>query len=130
MKAHFILYVSDQKASARFYEEVLGAKPRLDAPGMTEFQLDGGCVLGLMPEAGIKRLLGARLPDPAQAAGTPRAELYLLTDDPAGFHKRALDSGAAELSPLARRDWGHEAAYSLDRDGHVLAFAREIERPG
>lgn len=25
------------------------------------------------------------------------------------------------------RDWGHEAAYSLDPDGHVLAFARVHE---
>ena len=28
-----------------------------------------------------------------------------------------------ELDPLRARDWGHLAAYSLDPDGHVLAFA-------
>ena len=92
---------------------------------MTEFRLGPGAVLGLMPAAGIKRLLGDRLPDPGLAAGVPRAELYLVTDDPRAYHQRALDGGAQELSPLAPRDWGHEAAYSLDRDGHVLAFARE-----
>jgi catechol 2,3-dioxygenase-like lactoylglutathione lyase family enzyme len=125
MKAHFILYVADQKASAGFYERVLAMRPQVDVPGMTEFRLHDGCVLGLMPEVGIKRLLGDRLPDPAAAAGIPRAEVYLLVADPAAYHRRALDNGATELSPLSSRDWGHEAAYCLDPDGHVLAFARE-----
>lgn len=127
MLAHLILYVSDQKASASFYARALALKPRLDVPGMTEFQLGADTVLGLMPAAGIKRLLGAALPDPASAAGVPRAELYLLVDDPADGHRRALENGAKELSALAPRDWGHEAAYSLDPDGHVLAFARETQ---
>lgn len=123
MTPHFILYVRDQAASARFYRAVLARAPRLDVPGMTEIEL-GGAVLGLMPEAGVKRLLGDALPDPAAARGAPRAELYVLVDDPAAFHARALAHGARELSPLAPRDWGHVAAYSLDPDGHVLAFAR------
>jgi len=122
--AHLILYVADQKRSARFYAAALARTPRLDVPGMTEFDLGGGAVLGLMPAAGIKRLLGDALPDPAAASGVPRAELYLLVDDPAAAHRRALDAGARELSPLGPRGWGHDAAYSLDPDGHVLAFAR------
>lgn len=126
MQAHLILYVADQKTSAGFYERALALKPRLDVPGMTEFQVGADAVLGLMPVAGIKRLLGAALRDPASAAGAPRAELYLLVDDPASCHRRALENGAKELSALAPRDWGHEAAYSLDPDGHVLAFARGL----
>lgn len=126
MKVHAILYAADQKASAAFYERVLALKPRLNVPGMTEFRLGEDAVLGIMPAAGIKRLLGDALPDPARAAGIPRAELYLIVEDPAAGHRRALENGAKELSPLAPRDWGHEAAYSLDPDGHVLAFAREL----
>jgi hypothetical protein len=37
-----------------------------------------------------------------------------------------LTAGAKELSAMAARDWGHAAAYSLDPDGHVLAFAKEL----
>ena len=121
---HFILYTSDQDASTAFYSRVLGLQPRLQVPGMTEFELPGGGVLGLMPEAGIRRLLGDAIPDPATAAGTPRSELYLVVDDAEAFHRRALSSGARELSPVLGRDWGHAAGYSLDRDGHVLAFAQ------
>ncbi|MBS0465430.1 MAG: VOC family protein [Proteobacteria bacterium] len=121
--AYFILYVADQQYSATFYEAALGIAPRLHVPGMTEFDLPGGGVLGLMPEHGIVRLLGPALPDPALARGIARAELYLLVDDPAQCHARALRAGARELSALAHRSWGHTAAYALDPDGHVLAFA-------
>ena len=121
--AHLILYVADQRRSAAFYAQALGFAPRLDVPGMTEFALGGGAVLRLMPVAGIRRLLGDPLPDPARAAGVPRAELYLRVDDVDGAHARALAAGARELSPPAPRDWGDIASYALDPDGHVLAFA-------
>jgi len=120
---HFILYVRDQERSRAFYEEVLAMAPRLHLPGMTEFELGDGCILGLMPAAGIKRLLGEKLPDPDNGDGIPRAELYLLVDDPAAYHRRSIEHGAIELSPLEERNWGDRAAYSLDPDGHVLAFA-------
>jgi len=120
-----ILYVADQRRSAEFYGSVLGKVPALDVPGMTEFRLNDGAVLGLMPEKGIIKLLPA-MPDPAAAAGIPRVEAYFTVADPAQYHARALAAGGRELSPLAARDWGHEAAYSLDPDGHVLAFARVL----
>lgn len=121
---HFILYVSNQEESTDFYATVLGIPPRLHVPGMTEFDLPGGAVLGLMPEAGIKRLLGDALPDPATGTGIPRAELYIVVDDALSFHRRALTAGARELSHVQYRDWGDEVGYLLDTDGHVLAFAR------
>jgi catechol 2,3-dioxygenase-like lactoylglutathione lyase family enzyme len=123
-RAHFIFYVRDQSASTAFFRLVLARAPTLEVPGMTEFELGPGAVLGLMPEAGIVRLLGASV-DPGRAGGAPRAELYVLVDDPAAYHVRALAAGGRELSALAVRDWGHEAAYCADPDGHVLAFARE-----
>jgi catechol 2,3-dioxygenase-like lactoylglutathione lyase family enzyme len=122
-RAHFILYVRDQAASRDFYRRVLDVAPSLDVPGMTELPLAGGAVLGLMPERGITRLLGDSV-DPTRAGGAPRAELYLVVDDPAAYAARALAAGAREVSPLAPRDWGHTVAYVLDPDGHVLAFAR------
>ena len=119
--AHAILYVRDQAASTAFYARALGVAPTLDVPGMTELPLTPGAVLGLMPEAGIARLLGVSPP-----AGSGRAELYLVVDDPGAAHARAIAAGARELSPLQPRGWGHEAAYCLDPDGHVLAFARPL----
>lgn len=123
-KAHIILYVSDQAKSTKFYSAVLNVAPTLDVPGMTEFTLNDGCILGLMPEKGIKSLLGEAIPDPANARGVPRAELYLRVDDPNTFHQRAIKCGAKELSPVDKRNWGDIAGYSLDSDGHVIAFAK------
>ncbi len=125
----FIFYIADQERSTRFYSQVLGIEPRLHVPGMTEFDLPGGGALGLMPEQGVRRLLGEALPDPGETRGIPLAELYLLMDDPSLFHARALAAGATELSPLLPRDWGHLAAYSLDPDGYVLAFASRGAQP-
>lgn len=126
-KAHFIFYVRDQGLSATFYAEVLGTQPRLHVPGMTEFELGDGLVLGLMPQANAHRLLGDCI-DQSPSSHDPkaRAELYLHVDEVRRWHDRALAAGARELSAPAVRDWGHEAAYSLDPDGHVLAFARAL----
>lgn len=124
MRAHFILYVADQRRSAAFYTAVLALAPTLDVPGMTEFALGPGTVLGLMPEAGIVRLLGSAIRDPAAGAGVPRAELYLRVEAPEAYLARALAAGARELSPLLPRDWGDVACYLADPDEHVIAFAR------
>lgn len=125
-KTHLILYVKDQARSTAFYSQVLDCDPLLNVPGMTEFILSENNILGLMPVSGIKRLLGEHLPDPARAAGIPRCEVYLYVKHPMDFHQRAIEAGAIELSGLEKRDWGDRAAYSLDPDGHVLAFAEEI----
>ncbi len=128
-EAHFILYVADQEKSTIFYGKVFGKAPRLNVPGMTQFDLPGGSILGLMPAAGIKRLLGDSLPDPQSAAGTPRSELYLLVGDPSAYLQRAINAGAVELSPVLPRDWGDNAGYCLDLDAHVLAFAHPNQKP-
>ncbi|MCO4746101.1 MAG: VOC family protein [Proteobacteria bacterium] len=121
MSAHFILYVADQAVSTAFYAEALGKQPRLDVPGMTEFELSEGAILGLMPVDGVAGLF-----EGAVHTGTrqhSRAELYLRVEDPAAAHDRAVQAGATGLSPIQLRDWGDQAAYSRDPDGHILAFA-------
>jgi catechol 2,3-dioxygenase-like lactoylglutathione lyase family enzyme len=124
--AQIILYVRDQERATKFYDAVLGVAPILHVPNMTEYRLATGCILGLMPSASIVRLLAGAIPDPESANGVPRAELYLMVDEPQAYLDRALAAGATGLSPLQPHDWGHEAAYCLDLDRHVLAFAREI----
>lgn len=128
MRAHIILYVESQSVSTDFYRYVLELEPVLNVPGMTEFKLSDTCVLGLMPEAGIKKLLGDALPDPKEGRGIPRAEIYLHVKDVSVDFERALEKGAKPLSQLTLRDWGDAVAYCLDLDGHVLAFAQKDVR--
>jgi uncharacterized glyoxalase superfamily protein PhnB len=123
MNSWLIFYVKDQDKSMKFYRSVLAQEPDLHVPGMSEFKLSEQTSLGLMPESGIKKLLNEHLPDPEKTNGAARAELYLSVENPNAYHQRALLQGAVELSPLLKRNWGDEVAYSLDPDGHVLAFA-------
>ncbi|MEZ4653650.1 MAG: hypothetical protein R3E12_08670 [Candidatus Eisenbacteria bacterium] len=72
-RSHLILFVRDQDRSTDFYRHVLDREPRLHVPGMTEFPLPGGAILGLMPErsdpspAGetVSRCRRAALPAPS-----------------------------------------------------------------
>lgn len=124
MKIHIILYVSDQQLSTDFYSKIFNKTPRLNVPGMTEFTLNDDCILGLMPEGGIKKLLGDPMPDPSLGKGIPRAEIYLYVDDPHLYFEKAIHIGAKKLSPVLNRDWGDEVGYCLDPDHHVIAFAK------
>ena len=123
----FILYVRNQENSCDFYEKLLRKKPVLHVPGMTEFLLAENCKLGLMPNSGIVKILGNRLPSPEIGNGIPRCELYFEVDDVAFEFKHALESGATLVSELADRDWGHRVCYFADPDGHVIAFAQKIK---
>lgn len=123
MICHFIFYVADQKVSSEFYSKVLDQKPVLDVPGMTEFRLNERSILGLMPSQGIKKLLGNVIQDPQSANGIPRAEIYLRVSNPQAAFKRSLEAGAKLLSPIEKREWGDNAGYLQDPDGHIFAFA-------
>lgn len=90
---------------------------------MTEFTLSEGHVLGLMPEAGAVRLFGNAILPLTPAGDSPRAEIYLVVKNAEAFHLRAIQNGAREISEMQDRDWGHTAAYSIDHDGYIIAFA-------
>jgi hypothetical protein len=45
-RTQFILYVADQTAATAFWRAVLDMAPSLNVPGMTEFILGSGAVLG------------------------------------------------------------------------------------
>jgi len=127
IQPQFILFVKDQEKSTSFYKSVLDLEPVLNVPGMTEFELCKDCKLGLMPVAGKKKMFGEKIPDSTSADGIPRTELYLIVEKPLLFHQRAIKMGAKEVSGLEKRGWGHNAAYSLDLDGHLLAFAEVVK---
>ncbi len=126
MRTEFILYVRDQQHSRDLYRVLLGRDPVLDVPGMTEFDLDG-CTLGLMPEAGIARIISPALPHPQRGQGVPRCELYLLVEDLEAALGRAHKADLRLIAPAVDRDWGHRVAYFADPDGHVIALAVPIK---
>ena len=119
-----ILYVADQERSKLFYEAILGQQPILHVPGMTEFQLNEGILLGIMPEQSIAKILGDKTPHPEKGNGIPRCELYLPVEDPETSLQFAIKAGAKKISASELRSWGDTAAYCSDPDGHIIAFAK------
>ncbi len=118
-----ILYVAHQRQSTKFYSEILGKQPCLDVPGMTEFIVSENLKLGLMPEAGIAKILSDKTPHPATGNGIPRCELYIYTNDIYMVFQQAKDAGAREISSIQKREWDDTVGYLADLDGHILAFA-------
>lgn len=121
----FILYVSNQEKSTRFYENLLQQKPSLNVPGMTEFNLTEAVKLGLMPQSGIAKIISPPMPNPKNGNGIPRCELYLKVNHANEYIKRGILLGATEISELKNRDWGDKVGYIADLDGHIIAFAEK-----
>jgi uncharacterized glyoxalase superfamily protein PhnB len=122
----FILYVSNQEKSTKFYKTILQQNPSLNVPGMTEFTLNEFVKIGLMPNDGIAKITTPTLPHPTSGNGIPRCELYLRVENIETIFEEAKRAGAIEISPIALRDWGDTVGYVADFDGHVIAFATKI----
>ncbi len=123
-----ILYVSDQQTSSEFYQRLFRKEPDLNVPGMTEFKLSDNCTLGLMPNEGIAKILGDKVPHPDTGNGIPRCELYLYVVDIHKEFEHAIQAGAKLISPVMDRDWGDKVCYFADPDGHIIAFPERINQ--
>ncbi|MDE5423804.1 hypothetical protein L3073_16440 [Ancylomarina sp. DW003] len=121
----FILYVSDQKKSTDFYEQLLQKKPSLNVPGMTEFELGHCLKLGLMPENGIAKILQNKMPHPNKGSGIPRCELYFKVNEAEAYIARGIKLGGRMADEFKSRDWGDTVGYISDLDGHIIAFAEK-----
>ncbi len=121
-----ILYVNDQEASCKFYQNIFRKDPDLNVSGMTEFNLSDNCKIGLMPNKGIAKILGDKTPHPDSANGIPRCELYFHVADIYVEFENAIKTGAKLISPIIDRDWGDKVCYFSDPDGHIIAFAEKI----
>ena len=121
-----ILYVTNQELCTDFYTAVLGQRPLLHVPGMTEFAVTGNVKLGLMPNAGIAKILGNKTPNPETGTGIPRCELYLTVENLDAEFDKAINAGAKLISPIAGRNWGDRVGYLADPDGHIIALAEKI----
>ncbi|ESU28456.1 lactoylglutathione lyase-like lyase [Flavobacterium limnosediminis JC2902] len=127
LSSEFIVYVHNQEVSSRFYETIFRTKPSLEVPGMTEFTLSGNLKIGLMPNAGIAKILTDKTPHPEKGNGIPRCELYFHIEDIQFEFENAVKAGAKIISEIKDRDWGDRVCYFSDPDGHIIAFAEKIK---
>jgi lactoylglutathione lyase len=121
-----VLYVENQEISRTFYEKIFRKPPDLNVTGMTEFKISEKCIVGLMPNMGIAKIINHSMPHPSSGIGIPRCEVYLYVDNLDFEFENAIESGAKLVSPISDRNWGDRACYFADPDGHIIAFAQKI----
>jgi len=119
-----ILAVRDLDAATRFYREAFGWPQRVNAPVYSEFEVPGGMRLGVYERNGFGRNTG-QVPSPIEHGQLAPTELYFYADDIEHAIALIRAAGARELSALAPRAWGDEAAYFSDPDGNVIVLARK-----
>ena len=120
-----ILAVGDREASLAFYRAAFGWPVRIEVPVYVEFELPDGRGLGLYQREGFGHNTN-QAPEVVPEGGISGTEIYLHCDDLPAAIDRIRAAGARELSLLAPRDWGDEAAYFADPDGNVLVLARPL----
>jgi catechol 2,3-dioxygenase-like lactoylglutathione lyase family enzyme len=119
-----ILAVDDVPRAAAFYRGAFDWPASVETPVYVELALPAGLRLGLYERRAFARNPG--VPPPPPPAGIAGTELYLYPDDLEPALARIEEAGARLLSPLLPRDWGDEAAYYADPDGHVVVLARPL----
>ena len=117
-----ILATEDLENSVAFYMKAFDWSIRLQSKSYVEFELPGGLGLAVCTLDGFEKHIGLK-PNIKSGAVTP-VQVYLRSDDLARAIARLHSAGARPLSNLKKRDWGEEAAYFADPDGHVLVISR------
>jgi predicted enzyme related to lactoylglutathione lyase len=121
-----ILAVERFRESVDFYEAAFGWPAVVTTPVYVEFALTGGQRLGIYERESFGRNTG-RVPSTIPDAELAPTELYFYADDLRPAIERLKRAGARELSALAHRPWGDEAAYFADPSGNVLVMARPLD---
>ncbi len=119
-----ILAVENLERSIAFYTTAFEWSLRIQGRQYAEFELPGGLGLALCTQDGFAKVTG-RHPEFCKGAVSP-VQVYLRSDDLPRSVARLHAAGAKPLSKAADRDWGEEAAYFADPDGHVLVVSRPV----
>ena len=104
----------------------LAKKAGMDEENYKSFKLPGGGVLSLLPAGSLEKFFGEGLPQRFQGKPTTLAEIYIVVDNPEAMFDKALQLGCRKLRDPERMEWGHRAAYCINHDGHILAFAKPL----
>jgi predicted enzyme related to lactoylglutathione lyase len=109
-----ILMVDDPRASAAFYQRVLGVPAAEESPTFAMFALPSGTNLGLWSRT-------TTAPPVSVAAGA--SELCFMEDDVDAVHESWVARGIPIAQPPTEMDFGRTFV-ALDPDGHRLRVFR------
>ncbi len=122
-----VLAVADLPRSRTFYLQAFDWELAVDLPVYVQFRVPGGVGVSLYQREAFSAQVGTT-PALCPTGACTSAELYLEVENLSAATDAILAAGARALSPAAARDWGDEAAYFADPDGHVIALFRALEQ--
>ncbi len=125
-KLHVILISSDLAKSKMFYSLLFDTQPIVDEENIVEFEIVPGFIIGLATDELQTKLFDPDIFAKYRNNSGSNAELYIECENAEEMHKKALSLGCLELSPFTKRDWGDEVGYSINHEGHILAFALKM----
>jgi catechol 2,3-dioxygenase-like lactoylglutathione lyase family enzyme len=116
------LFVSDIRASVRFYTELIGLKIEMDMG--TNVILEHGITLWQINDDHIiVRTLGAD----ALRRGGNRFELYFETDDIDEARDLMMKHGVDRLHEIHEESWGQRTIRVFDPDGHMVEIGESMK---
>ena len=122
-----ILYVSDVASSLDFYERALGQRRRFLHESGQYAELDTGdtALAFAAHELAAENLPGVYRPE-EQSRSRPPFEVCFVTDNVQAAFDRAVEEGAAAVSPPQTKPWGQDVAYVRDPDGNLVELASPV----
>ena len=119
-----ILYVSDVASSLDFYERALGQRRRFVHESGQYAELDTGetALAFAAHELASANLPGVYRPE-ERPSRRPPFEVCFVTDNVQAAFDRAVEEGAAAVSPPQTKPWGQDVAYVRDPDGNLVELA-------
>ncbi len=118
-----ILAVARFTECVSFYRAAFAWEVAVDTPVYVEFRVPGGQRIGIYERLSFAQNVGS-VPQQAAEGVLSSTELYFYCEHLESAIARIRTAGARELSALAKRAWGDEAAYFADPEGNVLVLAR------
>jgi PhnB protein len=120
------LFVAGAAKAIEFYKKALGAEELMRFPGP-----DGSIMHAELKIGDSIIMLADEMPDmggrgPKTIGGTP-VSFFVYGEDVDAAWKRALDTGAKELVPLADQFWGDRTGCLEDPFGHQWWLAQHIQ---
>lgn len=117
-----VLAVTDIQRTRKFYDDAFGWETAVDDPVFVEYKLAEGVRVALASPSMHEDKYG-RTPIMPDANGVTAVELYLRVADLDAAADRVINAGATVLAPKKLYDWGEEAVYLRDPEGHVIVLA-------
>ncbi len=117
----------DTKRALEFYKKAFGAEPRMSMPGpdgrIMHAEVKIGDSMVFMSDECPEMAADVKSP---QSAGAVTSSIFLYVQDVDAVVRKAVDSGAKVIMPVADMFWGDRFGKVVDPFGHHWGIATHI----